>query len=254
MRSARLTGLALLLTAAALYVGGTYADPGMESGDDARAFGQEAIEAAARAPAMFVAQAVQISLAVLAVLAGAGLWALVRRTAPAAAVAGTGALALAGVLSAVQGMVGVAVVATADSYTNGGLVAAGDPRSLELIRALGLIHWASWLATAVALGTALLTFGWALAWAVRLAPRWLGVAGVFAGALLVLSPLVLLVEVYYLGLMAGTVLALGWLGVTAVVLIVRPGRSAPPAPGQRPVHRGWRFSTKALARRTRVPG
>lgn len=76
MNGARLTGVAVLLTAGVLFVGGTFSDPGMESGDDARAFGQEALDAAARSPGIVVAQAVQISLAMLAVLAGAGLWAL----------------------------------------------------------------------------------------------------------------------------------------------------------------------------------
>lgn len=223
MNVARFTGGTLVLTAAALFVGFTFADPGFET-DDTREFAQHAVEVAGRAPGIVVAQAIQILLAALTVLAGVSLYLLVRRSAPGLGLAGLLMLVLTGVMSAVEGMVGVAMVSASQTYADGGLVAAGEDQTLELINTLGRIHWASWLGVAVLLGLAAVTFGYAMAWPARFIPRWLGGIGITGGVLLALVPLTLVHWVFFFGLMLGMLLVLGWLLVTAIWLIARASR------------------------------
>lgn len=240
MTTARLTGVALLATTLGLFVAFSYSDPGVESRHDRAAFIQEVTDAAGRMPAIGAAHVVQGLLAVMAIAAGVGLYLLVRRRAPGLGLAGLLTLLLWGTFSALQAMVGAAMVTTAQSYVDGGLAEAGNDQTLLLIDALGRIHFGTFVATGTLLGLAVLSFARGLSWPAGLAPRWLGWLGLLAGGLSALLPLALWQELFFLPWFLGTVLTAVWLLVTGFRLAITraPGSTAAQATSSKPVSRG----------------
>lgn len=238
MRQARYTGVALLATALALLVAFTLGDPGLESDDEPAEFAAEAADAADRLPGIGWALATELSLSVLTVLAGIGLYQLIRRRAPGLALAGSAMLVLFGLFHASQAMVGAAMVSVAREYVAGGLVEAGSNQLLALLKALGAIHFTAWIAAWATLGLAIIAYGRGLSWITRDTPRWLGGLGLGAGVLLGTTPLVLVSEPLFLTWFIGAVLGFAWLLLTAGWLIARPRRTgadpADPAPATEP--------------------
>jgi len=228
MRLARYTGVALLVTLAGLFVSFFASDPAVESHDDKQAFIREVTDAAARTPGIGVAQAVQVSLAVLAVLAGVGLYRLVRERAPGLGLAGLLVLVLWGVFEAVQGMVGAAMVTAAGQYVAGGLAEPGSDQTLVLIETLSTLHFGTWLGAWSLLGLAVAGYGYALAWRARLLPRWLGGTAAVAGGLLALTPLALVGEALFIVWFLASIVVFLCLAITGIWLLARRPRVAEP--------------------------
>lgn len=225
MKLIRFTGATLLVTPLALFVAFWYSDPGVESRDDRAAFIEEVTGAADKVPTIGVAQAVQGLLALLAVAAGVGLYLLLRRRAPGLGLAGLLVLVLWGAFSAVQAMVGAAMVRAAEVYVDGGPVEPGSDQSLTLIDALGTVHFGTFIASGTLLGLAVLLFAVGLSWPTGLAPRWLGWLGLVAGGLSALLLLAWAQEVFFLAWFLGNILAVVWLVATGVrFVLIRPSR------------------------------
>lgn len=225
MKLIRFTGAALLVTTLALFVAFWYSDPGVESRNDREAFIQEVTGTVDKMPTIAVAQTVQGLLALLAVVAGVGLYLLLRRRAPGLGLAGLIILVLWGAFSAVQAMVGAAMVAAAQMYVDGGLAEPGSDQTLTLIYTLGRVHFGTFIASGTLLGLAVLLFAVGLSWPAGLAPRWLGWLGLVAGGLSALLVLALVQDMFFLPWFLGNIFTAVWLIVTGIrFTLIRPSR------------------------------
>lgn len=228
----RLTGLALVVTALAVVLGHVLGDPTIESLDDREKFVDEVERAADRIPVIYAFQVVEVATAVTALAAGVGLYLLLRERARGAALAGLLLFALSGVFHAGTGIVGAGMIRAADDYTGGGLagLGSGNDYVLELIRVLAAMHFANFLTGFAVLGLGAAAFAYGLAWPSGLAPRWLGWLGLVAGALLLLTPLAVTVDILFFPFFVGAIVTLVWLLAAGIWLALRPpGRARPPA-------------------------
>jgi hypothetical protein len=224
IRLERLTGAGLALTALAVVLGHVLGDPTIESLDDREKFLDEVERAADRIPVIYAFQVVEVATALLALAAGLGLYLLLRERARGAALLGLLLFVLSGVFHAGTGIVGAGMIRAADDYTGGGLagIGSGSEDVLELIRVLATIHFANFLTGFAVLGIGAAAFAYGLAWTSGLAPRWLGWLGLVTGALLVLTPLAVTVELLFLPFFFGAILTLVWLLATGLWLALRP--------------------------------
>jgi hypothetical protein len=224
IRLERLTGAGLALTALAVVLGHVLGDPTIESLDDREKFLDEVERAADRIPVIYAFQVVEVATALLALAAGLGLYLLLRERARGAALLGLLLFVLSGVFHAGTGIVGAGMIRAADDYTGGGLagIGSGSEDVLELIRVLATIHFANFLTGFAVLGIGAAAFAYGLAWTSGLAPRWLGWLGLVTGALLVLTPLAVTVEILFLPFFFGAILAVVWLIAAGLWLALRP--------------------------------
>jgi uncharacterized protein DUF4386 len=223
-RLQRLTGVALVLTAAAAVLGSSFGDPLIESHDDREKFIEQVENAADRIPVIYAFQIVEVARGFLAVAAGVGLYLLLRERARGVGLAGLLLFVLSGVFAAGQAFVGAGMVRAADDYVGGGLagIGSGSEDVLELIRVLAVLHFGNFLTAFAALGIGAAAFGFGLAWSAGIAPRWLGWLGLLAGGLLVLTPLAVTVDVLFFPFFFGAILTIVWLLAAGLWLALRP--------------------------------
>jgi Domain of unknown function (DUF4386) len=223
LRLQRLTGVALVLTALAVVLGALLGDPLIESHDDRAKFVEQVENAADRIPVIYAFQMVEVASGFLTVAAGLGLYLLLRERARAMALAGLLLFVLSCVFEAGRAFVGAGMVRAADDYVGGGLagIGSGSEDVLELIRVLGILHFANFLTAFATLGMGAAAFAYALAWPAGMAPRWLGWLGLVAGALLLLTPLAVTADVLFFPFFFGAILTLAWLFAAGLWLVLR---------------------------------
>ena len=220
----RLTGALLVLTAVSVVLGASLGDPLIESHDNRARFVEQVENAADRIPVIFAFQIVEVVSGFLTVTAGLGLYMLLRERARAMALAGLLLFVLSCVFEAGRAFVGAGMVRAADDYVGGGLagIGSGSEDVLELVRVLGLLHFANFLAAFATLGMGAAAFAYGLAWSTGAAPRWLGWLGLVAGGLLVLTPLAVTVDVLFFPFFFGAILTIVWLLAAGLWLVLRP--------------------------------
>ena len=223
-RLQRFTGVALVLTALAVVLGALLGDPLIESHDDREKFLEQVENAADRIPVIYAFQVVEVAGGFLAIAAGLGLYLLLWERARGIAVAGLILLVLSCVFAAGRAFVGAGMVRAADDYVGGGLagIGGGSEDVLELIRVLGMLHFANFLTAFATLGMGAAAFAYGLAWSTGIVPRWLGWLGLVAGSLLVLTPLAVTADVLFLPFFFGAILTIVWLLATGLLLALRP--------------------------------
>jgi hypothetical protein len=223
LRLQRLTGVALVLTALAVVLGALLGDPLIESHDDRAKFVEQVENAADRIPVIYAFQIVEVASGFLTVAAGLGLYLLLRERARAMALAGLLLFVLSCVFEAGRAFVGAGMVLAADDYVGGGLagIGSGSEDVLELIRVLGILHFANFLTAFATLGMGAAAFAYGLAWSTGAVPRWLGWLGLVAGALLVLTPLAVTADVLFLPFFFGAILTFAWLFAAGLWLVLR---------------------------------
>jgi hypothetical protein len=219
----RLTGLALVLTALAVVLGARLGDPLIESHDDREKFLEQVEKAADRIPVVYAFQVVEVAGGFLAIAAGLGLYLLLRERVRGIALAGLLLLVVSCVFAAGRAFVGAGMVRAADDYVGGGLagIGSGSEDVLELIRVLGVLHFANFLTAFATLGMGAAAFPYGLAWSTGAVPRWLGWLGLVAGALLVLTPLAVTADVLFLPFFFGAILTIVWLLAAGLWLVLR---------------------------------
>ena len=222
-RLQRLTGVALVLTALAVVLGALLGDPLIESHDDKEKFLEQVETAADRIPVVYAFQIVEVASGFLTVAAGLGLYLLLRERARAMALAGLLLFVLSCVFEAGRAFVGAGMVRAADDYVGGGLtgIGSGSEDVLELIRVLGVLHFANFLTAFATLGMGAAAFAYGLAWSTGAVPRWLGWLGLVAGALLVLTPLAVTADVLFVPFFFGAILTFAWLLAAGLWLVLR---------------------------------
>lgn len=223
MKLARMTGIAFLLLAVASFVSFGFSDPGVESSGEKQEFIKQVSQVPGNGTLGF-GQTVQVATAALAVLGGVGLYLLLRRRSPGLGLGGLLTLVLWGVFTGLQGIVGAAMVDAAKHYLDGGLIAAQNDATLEIISLLGSLHWGAWLSTWSFLGLSILVFSLGLGWTARLGPRLLSWLGVVPGVLLSLTVLVTAIEVYFMGWFLGFILSEIWLVAIGIWLLARANK------------------------------
>lgn len=223
-RLQRLTGVALVLTALAVVLGALLGDPLIESHDDRDKFLEQVEKAADRIPVIYAFQVVEVAGGFLAIAAGLGLYLLLRERVRGIALVGLLLLVVSCVFAAGRAFVGAGMVRAADDYVGGGLagIGRGSEDVLELIRVLAVLHFANFLTAFATLGMGAAAFAYGLAWSTGIAPRWLGWLGLVAGALLVLTPLAVTADVLFLPFFFGAILTIVWLLATGLWLALRP--------------------------------
>jgi hypothetical protein len=222
-RLQRLTGVTLLLTALAVVLGALLGDPLIESHDDRAKFVEQVENAADRIPVIYAFQVVEVASGFLTVAAGLGLYLLLRERARGMALAGLMLFVLSCVFEAGRAFVGAGMVRAADDYVGGGLagIGSGSEDVLELIRVLGVLHFANFLTAFATLGIGAAAFAHGLTWSSGATPRWLGWLGLVAGGLLLLTPLAVTVEVLFLPFFFGAILTIVWLLAAGLWLVLR---------------------------------
>jgi hypothetical protein len=222
LQTTRLTGMALILTGVTAALGATLGDPAIESHDDRERFVEQVGDAADRIPTAYVFQILDVGRGLLALAAAVGLYLLVRERPRGATLLGLALFAVSGVLAALTAFVGAAMVRAAHDYTGGGLagIGTGSNDTLELIRVLAVVHFGGFLTGFAALGIGGAAFAYGLA-RNRIISRWLGRLGLFAGALLLLTPLAVTVDILFLPFFVGTILTLVWILATGFSLALR---------------------------------
>jgi Domain of unknown function (DUF4386) len=222
LHTTRPTGMALILTGVTAALGATLGDPAIESHDDRERFIEQVADAADRIPAAYTFQIMDVGRGLLALAAAVGLYLLLRERPRGETLLGLALLAVSGVLAAITAIVGAAMVRAADDYTGGGLagIGTGSNDTLELIRVLAVVHFGSFLTGFAALGIGGAAFAYGLA-RNRMISQWLGRLGLFAGALLLLTPLALAADVLFLPFFVGTILTLVWLLAAGLSLALR---------------------------------
>ena len=223
-RLVRLTGVTLVLTAVAAVLGSILADPLIESHDDREKFVEQVENAADRVPVIYVFQVVEVGRGFLAVAAGLGLYLVLRERARGTSVGGLLLFVLSGVFVTGQAFVGAGMARAADDYAGGGLVGIGSGSAdvLELIRVLAVLHFGYFLTAFAALGLGTAAFAFGLVWSTSFAPRWLGWLGLLAGGLLVLTPLAVTADVLFFPFFFGAILTIVWLLAAGLWLAFRP--------------------------------
>jgi hypothetical protein len=223
-RTQRLTGVALILTAVAVVIGALLGDPTIESHDAREKFVEQVENAADRIPIIYAGQVIEVISGFLTLAAGVALYLLLRERTRFAALAGLLLFVVSCVLETGRAFVGAGMIRAADDYTGGGLVGIGSGSAdvLELIRVLAVLHFGYFLSAFAALGLGAAAFSYGLAWSTRITRRWLGWLGLVAGALLMLTPLAVTADILFLPFFLAAILTLIWLFAAGLSLALQP--------------------------------
>jgi hypothetical protein len=222
-RLQRITGVALVATALSVVLGAVLGDPTIESHDDREKFVEQVENAADRIPVIYVFQGVEVVSGFLTLAAGLGLYLVLRERARVAALSGLLLFVVSCIFEAGRAFVGAGMIRAADDYLGGGLAGIGTRSTdvLELIRVLAVLHFGYFLSAFAALGLGAAAFAYGLAWPTGILPRWLGWLGLVAGALLLLTPLAVTIDILFLPFFVGAILTVVWLLAAGVTLSLR---------------------------------
>jgi hypothetical protein len=222
-RLQRLTGVALVTTALSVVLGAVLGDPTVESHDDREKFVEQVENAADRIPVIYVFQAVEVVSGFLTLAAGLGLYLLLRERTRVAALSGLLLFVVSCIFEAGRAFVGAGMIRAADDYGGGGLAGIGTGSSdvLELIRVLAVLHFGYFLSAFAALGLGAAAFAYGLAWPTAVLSRWLGWLGLIAGALLLLTPFAVTIDLLFFPFFVGAILTVVWLLAAGLTLSLR---------------------------------
>jgi hypothetical protein len=222
-RLQRLTGVALVTTALSVVLGAVLGDPTVESHDDREKFVEQVENAADRIPVIYVFQAVEVVSGFLTLAAGLGLYLLLRERTRVAALSGLLLFVVSCIFEAGRAFVGAGMIRAADDYGGGGLAEIGTGSSdvLELIRVLAVLHFGYFLSAFAALGLGAAAFAYGLAWPTAVLSRWLGWLGLIAGALLLLTPFAVTIDILFFPFFVGAILTVVWLLAAGLTLSLR---------------------------------
>jgi hypothetical protein len=219
----RAAGIALILAAVGYVLGIVVGDPAVEEYETRETLASKVEDVADRIPAIYAFQIVAVAGSFFAVAGGLGLYLMLRERARGPALAGLLLFLVSAVFNAGTAMVGAGMTLAADDFAGGGIegVGSGADSTLQLIRSLGAIHFASFLTAFAALGLGAASFAHSLVWQAGVAPRWLGWLGLVAGALMLFTPFAIATVVFFLPFLLGTILTIVWLLSAGIWLALR---------------------------------